>query len=161
MKKLLLAIFVLLSFQCQHSNNTADIQSPDSLSDNHKDSAYIDQKPTSSQGKKQIDTAVVINDAVKIIVDTLYKETAPTNDSIDSTKCSKWQLNADQVVKVIRGCLPIPGEYLHTGYNNLECAMKGKVTIGDKSYKIEINGGSYFILYAADTSYILAMRRIV
>lgn len=157
MNRFFFTICILTSFQCKNSIENSsgvdnDSLSTSSISIEDRNSNHVAVK--SAGPKKQIDTVVLINDTVSIIIDSLKMDIQAGVDPTDNDKCGKWMLDSSQVVNVIRKCVPISTYYLHYGYSVQPCSLSGNVVIGSKKYKIEINGGSYFYLYSADTSYI-------
>ncbi len=129
----------------------------------------IDTKNTLPEFEQKQDT-LLLDSSVKISNKSRI-EIVSVNKYIDSTpayansykrhkqKCAEWDLNKENIKRILLTSTVIDTHELHYYYNVFPCYYTGKITIDGKLADFTINAGAFSIIEFRDTSIIIGYKK--
>jgi hypothetical protein len=151
-------------FSCGNSDYNAtvaaqqDVIKKDTLPIVSVDSA-VKKQVSNKQASSSLYTKIDQN--TKIEVQTVKKsiDTASKFFSKYSNKCTDWNLNKDEILKILKSSTEIDGQEFHNYYDVLPCYFSGEVNISNQLASYEINAGAFVTIFFKDTSIYLGYKR--
>jgi hypothetical protein len=88
------------------------------------------------------------------IVELTFGTTTHSSQT-DTTQCKDWRIAVNDVKRIIKDTEVISGADLHHLFDVLSCEATGRVLQEGRSYKLEMNAGSWFVVMSSDTTILL------
>lgn len=84
-----------------------------------------------------------------------FKKSIDSHSSAkDTSACTEWILNKEELVKIIKESQPIDNTQLHYQFGHFPCQINGTIIQNSTQFDFSLNSGAWFRVYSPDTTFL-------